>query len=409
MSATVAPRHKIFGRRGIRSAVAHVRSKKLPSALQTSRPSTPTISIPAQSTKRQFDTLNGLRGVAALLGVVFHNEVTFGWHPPHAYLAVEIFFVISGFILSYVYDDKMERGLSARSFMAARVLRLAPLYLLALVLSAVLVALDPRHSVHRLGYKAQLLYFVMGLFLLPSHVRQDSSWEVLRYNNPSWTLFLELVMNFLHVTLFRSMNSRVLGTINATAALGIIAYCLRHHHLNAGWIFPSLFTIGLARATFSYTAGMILFRAWRSGSVRINSSATLCVAFVMGVLILPAFPQHVMATTVAVILVALFLFPALVYLAAGSEPGPVAGPLFRQLGIASYTVYILHFPIFHLFRLLTPEHVFTRPLAGYAVIALLVALGLFLNTHYDQPARTWIRRAIDRRTARAQVDVKAFG
>ena len=354
------------------------------------------MNIPAQSTKRQFITLNGLRGVAALFGVIFHNEANFGWHPENAYLAVEMFFVISGFVLSYVYGEKIDKGLSARSFMTARLVRLAPLYLLALVVSVVLVALDPPHSVHRLGAKVQVFYFVMSLFLLPSHVSQDPSLEVLRYNNPSWTLLMELIMNLIHVTLLRKVRTRVLAAVNGAAAVGIIVFCLRHHHLNAGWKFPSLFTIGFVRAAFSYTAGMLLFRLWRRRELAMRVPAPLCVAAVVGILLAPALSRHTALVTAFVIATAVFLLPGIVLLSANSQPSAYVGRLFSQLGIASYTVYILHFPAFHLFRLLAPDRVFLRPTAGYSMIVMLVALGLFLDKYYDEPVRNWLRCVLDR-------------
>src|SRR5579875_2169947 len=82
--------------------------------------------------RREFHTLNGLRGVAAALVVLVHNPADFPVHPHHAYLAVDLFFVISGFILSYVYGARLAGRWPTAEFLKARLIRLAPLYLLAL-------------------------------------------------------------------------------------------------------------------------------------------------------------------------------------------------------------------------------------------------------------------------------------
>ena len=75
--------------------------------------------------KPHYDILDGLRGVAALLVIVYHVFECFDWSPvPHGYLAVDFFFVLSGFVIGYAYDDRWQQGLTAVGFFKRRLIRL---------------------------------------------------------------------------------------------------------------------------------------------------------------------------------------------------------------------------------------------------------------------------------------------
>jgi len=81
--------------------------------------------------KRRFVTLDAMRGIAAFLVVLRHTGTTAGgWFPEYSYLAVDLFFILSGFVLAYAYDADFERGMGFSRFMKKRTLRLAPLYIL---------------------------------------------------------------------------------------------------------------------------------------------------------------------------------------------------------------------------------------------------------------------------------------
>ena len=108
------------------------------------RKSLTTISIvekkPSLEISRTFITLDGLRGVAAL--AVATRHAPFLWQAGHptgflyeSYLSVDFFFVLSGFVLAYAYDERFRTGMSARQFMSARLIRLYPLYLFAFLIS----------------------------------------------------------------------------------------------------------------------------------------------------------------------------------------------------------------------------------------------------------------------------------
>src|ERR1043165_8588900 len=81
-------------------------------------------------TSKRFHSLDGLRGVCALSVVLFHAADLFHYGPlmPHGFLAVDMFFILSGFVIAFRYEDALNRGLHLRAFLEARGRRLLPVY-----------------------------------------------------------------------------------------------------------------------------------------------------------------------------------------------------------------------------------------------------------------------------------------
>lgn len=91
--------------------------------------------------KPHYELLDGLRGVAALLVVWYHLFEAFATSPVdqrfnHGYLAVDFFFLLSGFVIGYAYDERWGRGLRMRDFIKRRLIRLHPMVVLGALLGA---------------------------------------------------------------------------------------------------------------------------------------------------------------------------------------------------------------------------------------------------------------------------------
>ena len=124
--------------------------------------------------KEHFEVLDGLRGSAAILIVIFHVfNYSFGWDTPlslmhHAYLAVDFFFGLSGFVVAYAYDDRWTR-MSTFQFFRIRLIRLHPLVLIGATLGLLGYLLDPfGKSINHTSTPMLLLAYVTSLLLLPS-------------------------------------------------------------------------------------------------------------------------------------------------------------------------------------------------------------------------------------------------
>ncbi len=91
----------------------------------------------------KFTVLDGLRGVAALCVVQTHTQdLLLGDTLPTAYLAVDLFFLLSGFVLAHAYEERLRQGMTLHRFMLARLVRLYPLYLAGIAIAVPLAVLD---------------------------------------------------------------------------------------------------------------------------------------------------------------------------------------------------------------------------------------------------------------------------
>jgi peptidoglycan/LPS O-acetylase OafA/YrhL len=341
----------------------------------------------AAQPRHKFQTLDALRGVAAIVVVMYHNRALFGWTPSHGYLAVDLFFNLSGFVLSYAYQSRLDSGLPTTAFLRDRIVRLAPLYLLALALGIVAMGVAGPGGWLHLTWMQHLGYVGLGVFLLPAHSAAQPGLPLFPYNYPSWTLFLELLMNIGHALFLRRLRTAVLGSICATSALVLVAIYIYAHTINAGWDWGTLFTVGISRVIFSYTCGMLLFRAWRMGSHRVKLPASPLLLLAFAALVLPTPHQAISA-----LLMILFLVPAIVYCGALNEPGKISWRIFGSLGAASYAIYVLHAPFFVYFQRAWPAAAPHVPWSGMLMLAALIFISLLIDRFYDTPVRKALRR-----------------
>src|SRR6202789_3570188 len=147
--------------------------------------------------KEHFEVLDGLRGSAAILIVIFHVfNYSFGWNTPlslmhHAYLAVDFFFGLSGFVVAYAYDDRWTR-MTTLQFFRIRLIRLHPLVLIGATLGLLGYLLDPfSKAMHGGPLSMVLLASLPPLFLLPSPPVAGRHNESQALNGPAWSLTQE--------------------------------------------------------------------------------------------------------------------------------------------------------------------------------------------------------------------------
>lgn len=341
-----------------------------------------------ESQKRhEFQALDALRGVAAILVVLIHFGYCFGWYPQHGYLAVDMFFILSGFVLSHAYQSRLDNGrLSIAGFLRVRAIRLAPLYYMGLALGAAVTLWTHEYAPYRVTLLSQLKYLALNTLLLPVH--GPAHVPPFPFDRPAWTLFLEFLMNVLHALFLRRASNRKLVLLCAVAGLALVAYYAHARNLNAGWAWPGIFTIGMARVLFSYPLGMLLYRVWTSRRLRIRfpASLSLCLAAAILAVRLP----HEAAVALLEILV---LMPAVVYLAACNEPPPWLRTPFGLLGGASYAIYVLHWPLLSLTTHVWRNAQARAPYSGLLLVSGLLCASLAIDSVYDRPVRRWLLQA----------------
>ena len=163
-------------------------------------------------TKPHYELLDGLRGVAALL-VVFHhifegyafagsvNGVGDGIiaHLNHGYLAVDFFFLLSGFVIGYAYDDRWQRGFTLSDFFRRRLIRLHPMVVFGAVVGLVCFLLQgcAHWDGSRVSVSMAMLALLAAMFMIPAwpgcpyEVRGNG--EMFPLNGPAWSLFFEYI------------------------------------------------------------------------------------------------------------------------------------------------------------------------------------------------------------------------
>ena len=343
--------------------------------------------------RRSYRTLDGMRAVGAFLVVMRHVPVFFGpIRVPESFLAVDLFYLVSGFVVAHAYGERLRTGASVWTFMKTRLIRLYPLYLfgLGLGLIAALIAVITDPTGWWQPYKI-VEAIATGLFLIPMVPGLGASGSAL--DGPTWTLLPELVVNFIYAALIKVMNLWVILAIMLVGGALVIYGEFNAGTLDIGYN-PTDQWAAIARAGYSFFAGVLVFKLVGTAE-KVSPLIAWGAVAVMG-LILAGQPgdDYVSYYELAAVLVA---FPLLLAVGARFEPGPIASKVFSYIGLMSYGIYIVHQPIGHLLEphlhglFAVPTDWWALPY-GAAFLAGLVAVAAILDKVYDGPVRAVLRR-----------------
>jgi peptidoglycan/LPS O-acetylase OafA/YrhL len=337
-----------------------------------------------------FYTIDGLRGIAALLVVCRHivplhaGQLNF----PSSYLAVELFFLFSGFVIAHAYDRRFEAGYGFWEFVKARLIRLYPLYFLGFAIAVLTVPVAAMFGLRTWPLLPAVL--IPNLFMLPIWVRFAGG-VLFPFNNPSWTLFFELLANYVYCLVFKRLTHGRLALLIVLAAAALVWAAFTFHSLDIGYN-QRHFIGGFPRVLFSFFAGVAVYRLQQVRPCPIRISPWLLMAAAVAILAhwVPRGLDRELYDCVCAIVV----FPVFAYLATAVEPGPIGQKLFTLGGGASYALYLIHAPLGGVLNctfLLT-----TRPkgsvLLGVAFIAAASVIAVLAEKYYDRPVRRWLTR-----------------
>ena len=356
--------------------------------------------------KPHYILLDGLRGVAALMVLVFHVfDICSSNIIPHGYLAVDLFFVLSGFVIGYAYDDRWPQGLTAGQFFRRRLIRLHPMVLVGGLLGG-LVFLMQGHTQWD-GTVVPLLWSVVAILcsmlLLPalpgSPIEVRGFGEYFPLNGPFWSLFYEYIGNVLYVLLLRRLSNRMLSAVATLSGACVLYFCLTEGYIGLGWSAANGgWWYGLVRMLFPYSVGMLMARCFHP--VRVRHTFLVCSLLIFAAGLAPAFSLP-WANGLYDFLCAAFLFPAIVWLAAShGRTGEQAQRLCRFLGDISYPLYAIHYPFMLILfgclgfngDLIDPHFVATQWPLALAIVVCCPLLAWLLFKYYDQPFRGWLSR-----------------
>jgi peptidoglycan/LPS O-acetylase OafA/YrhL len=353
--------------------------------------------------RRLFLALDGLRGVAAVFVAMRHTAFFHSLGIHGGFMAVDLFFVLSGFVIAHAYEQRLAAGLAPGRFLMMRYLRLWPVYALGAVIGLIGAALHTLPGRDNLTHAQVWQTAPYALAMLPGPHIKAMLYPV---NSVAWSLALELLINGVYAFAWKPLrDARVLAGVLAASFAALIGAVWWFGRLDIGFTWNDAWG-GLPRVAFSFAAGLAVYRlfkmaAWRSGWLGL---ATLAV--------LPALLWVRLDEFVFPLACVGLVFPAFVFAAAGAEPGPRLGRLFAWLGAASYPLYALHKPLGEIVglgvRLVAPRLV-QSPLVGAPYLILLMVGALVIERTYDRWARKALTRGVDRAEAWLRPHLGAAG
>lgn len=330
-----------------------------------------------------YATLDGMRGAAALLVVLFHEGFWFE-HAlvPKAYLAVDIFFCLSGFVIAHAYSEKLKGGLPLRQFVMIRLVRLYPLYLLGTVLGlARLLGQIQMHHPSAPSLENFTLSTVLGIFFLPSTSPRGDLYPA---NTVAWSLAFEIVVNICYAALAPRLTFVRLVILTVVSALGLCIFATQHGSAEMGPFWADF--VGAAfRASATFLTGVLVHEVGRKGdAIKLPPAIILIllVAFLSAPINGYAWFDLAFCLVVA---------PLLVFLATRTEPGPQETRLYLFLGMISYPVYMIHMPMVSAVGAFLNRIPASAAFLAAMSLFFFVALAALVDRFYDRPIRAALR------------------
>lgn len=369
-------------------------------------------------TKPHYPILDGLRGVAALTVVAFHifeahAASRFEQIINHGYLAVDFFFLLSGFVIGYAYDDRWAK-LTVADFFKRRLVRLQPMVVMGMIVGALCFYFQDSvlwPSINEVPLLKMLLIMLIGFTLIPVPPSMDiRGWsEMHPLNGPGWSLFFEYIANILYGLFVRNFSKLALSILVFLS--GVMLFHLAvfgpQGDVIGGWsIEPTQFFIGLTRMMFPFFAGLLLLRT--SKLIHLKHAFVLCSLLVVVALSMPRFggKEHLWLNGFYDAFTIIVIFPMIVFLGASGEiKNKVSSAVSKFLGDISYPIYITHYPIIYIYTGWAQDHKIPLqdawPFSVLTFVASVVVAFVCLKL-YDEPVRNWLTKKIFVRTRLAK-------
>ena len=367
-------------------------------------------------TKPHYSLLDGLRGVAALLVVWYHvfEGYQFGSGAAiikeinHGYLAVDFFFILSGFVIGYAYDDRWGKTLSMPNFFKRRLIRLHPMVVMGAVIGLVMfilqgaVAWDGTHAT----ISAMMIALLCAMFMIPAipgcsyEVRGNG--EMFPLNGPVWSLFFEYIGNILYALFIRKLSTKNLAILATVLSGALVWFTVTdpagYGMFGIGWTLDGLnFVGGLLRMSCPFTIGMFLSRVFKP--VAVKGAFWICSLVLLILFHVPyiegngTYCLNGIFEAVCIILI----FPVLVWLgASGTTTDSFSTRVCTFLGDISFPLYIVHYPFMYYFyawlidkKLFTLGETLPEALITCAVSVIVAWVCL---KFYDIPLRKWLSK-----------------
>jgi len=355
-----------------------------------------------ENERERFAGLDLLRGVAALAVLLIHSwSLPFSaWRPlflnpfPRAYLAVDLFFVLSGFVLAHAYHHRLASRDQLKQYCLARLIRLYPLYCVTILLAGAEMLgafwlghrADPRITPMHLS-----ISFATEIFFLPTPSRWSVEPQLLfPLAFTAWSLFWELLVNLLYGITARRIHGYRLSMPLIVGALLLVIAVADHGKADLGAFWPGAWHGG-ARALFSFFAGVAVFRLRQR-----RRGPSVPVPLLVLVFLLVLVPDK-FGGGVYDLACIMLLFPLLVWMGAEAAMGPRLRSFALLAGYLSYPVYLLQGPLLWAFPPLSVRlqgvlaNDLSREIALQIYPLVIVGCSWIVANLFDSPVREWLR------------------
>ena len=366
-------------------------------------------------TKPHYHLLDGLRGVAALMVIWYHVFEGYAFAGGttidtfnHGYLAVDFFFILSGFVIGYAYDDRWGKNFTMKDFIKRRLIRLHPMVIMGAVVGAITfyiqgsVQWDGTH----IGISMVMLSLLCTIFFIPAmpgvgyEVRGNG--EMFPLNGPCWSLFFEYIGNILYALFIRRLSNKALTIVVVLLGVALASFAIfnvsGYGNIGVGWTLDGVnFIGGLLRMLFPVSMGMLLSRNFKP--MKLRGAFWICTLVMIALFAVPYLEgtESICTNGIYEAFCIIIAFPILLWIgASGTTTDKKSTQICKFLGDISYPIYVIHYPFMYLFyawliknQLFTLGETWQVALCVYAWNILFAYLCLKL---YDEPVRKYLAK-----------------
>ncbi|MBQ3187997.1 MAG: acyltransferase [Bacteroidaceae bacterium] len=361
-------------------------------------------------TKPHYNLLDGLRGVAAIMVLWYHIFEGYAFAEGrgidtfnHGYLAVDFFFILSGFVISYAYDDRWHSSMTLGDFFKRRLIRLHPMLVMGAIIGCITFCIQGcvKWDGSSTATWQIILALVLSMLFIPAYpgaaheVRGNG--EMFPLNGPSWSLFFEYIGNIIYALFIRRLSNRLLALFVAVTGVLFTIFAIfnisGYENIGVGWTLDNVnFFGGTLRMLFPFSLGMLLSRNFKPVKIRgifWLSSAALFLLFSV-----PFIPSvnNLCINGIYEIFCISVAFPLIVWLgASGCTSDKYSTKVCGFLGNISYPLYITHYPIMYLFYAwLIDNKLYTFGNTWHVAIGVIlfnILMAYACLKFYDEPIR----------------------
>ena len=372
-------------------------------------------------TKPHYELLDGLRGVAAVLVLFYHifegfsfaeltNEAGDGIIKTlnHGHIAVDFFFILSGFVISYAYDSRW-KSMNTWQFFKRRLIRLHPMLIMGAIIGTITFAIagftrwdgTTTHTGWVMMAMLLTMFMIPALPGVPYEVRGNG--EMFPLNGPGWSLFFEYIGNILYALFIRRLSTGILmlltiilGCLHAWFFIGNIS---GYDMVGVGWTIDEVnFFGGLVRMLFPFTMGMLIARTFKPRKVK--GAFWICSTMLIALFSVPYIAPvgNISINSLYEFVCIAAIFPFIVWLGACGSCGAKGTRINKVLGDISYPLYIVHYPIMYLFYAWLIKKGYYNLSDCWEMVLLVVVSSIVLAflclKLYDEPVRQWLTKKI---------------